>query len=173
MAIKIPKSQKKWIGSAHYSLQYDGNARHIQILDHRGLNLKIKHEIASEILFLDKVKLGLSKLEVIKLLGEPFFIYEDTFKGADHTVFTYGLRSGSNKIKVETHFIENSFRLGTIYFLADFLNHRQINDFIMSKYLVSDYNLNRDYLTDKESNVVNLHIEQSYLIMNIYKQNSN
>lgn len=169
MTVKIPKSQRKWMSLPHYSLQYDGNVKHLNMLYQKRFSPNCKHEINSEFLFLDQVRLGLAKTEVLKLLGAPFFMYEDFFKGSDHAVFTYGLKSGSNKIKAELHFLENKFRLGTIYYLMDILDLHQINESIQNKYKIKDFDLHRECITDIENNTLNLQIEQSHLIINLYK----
>lgn len=168
MTLKIPSSQKKWITPQHYSLKYEGNTKYLKMLNQSVNKLKYRHSLNSEILFLDEIKLGENKKSITSKLGEPFFIYNDLFLELPHTVFTYGLKSGSNKLKVEVHFINNLFALGTVYFFSPHLDLVQINSIIMNKYDLDDFHLCRDIIADKNNNILSFQIEPSYLIINLH-----
>lgn len=123
--------------------------------------LKVKQYTNTEILFLDDVNLGENEHNVVKKLGKPFSIHRDSLAKLSHTVYTYGLKSGSNKLKVELHFVEDSFSFGTISYMTNFINYLELNTYLKEKYSFTDFNFLRDIIVDPLGNVLEFHVESN------------
>lgn len=144
---------------------YDGNLKFIQILRENKYLHKLKQPIKNNISFLDQVNFGESEANVIKILGEPFFVYKDQLSNLPHTVFSYGLKSGSSKLKVELHFIENSFFLGVIYYRTSHFNHYELNHHFKVAFGLDVFHFKRDIIVDPSDNFIEFHLEPNHLIM--------
>ena len=161
----IPKSQQKWITPRHYSLKYNRNQEYLKMSGSNINQQKVAKHTDTEILFLDDVKLGVDKTNVLQMLGEPFFIFHDIHENKPHLVFNYGLKSGSNKLKVELHFIKNSFSFGTISYLASGLNFIELNTLFKEKYGIPSFNILRDIIVDPLGNFIDFHLKHNSLVI--------
>lgn len=159
-----PKNQKKWLTANHNSLKYFARNNFLKNLAHHN-SLRITRLSPFEVLFLDELKLGVKSEHVINILGEPFFIYNNLTKGDQIQVFSYGLKSGRNNLKVRFHFSNNLFDFGTIEYSNCFLKHDDINTSFGIKYKLTDFILFRDIIVDSVGNSLSFHKEQDTLIL--------
>jgi hypothetical protein len=166
---ELPKSQKKWITSGHYSLMYNGDQEYLRMTFSK-LRLKVKRYIKNEILFLETINPEDDERDVVNKMGEPFFIHRDRLAERPHTVYIYGLKSGSNKLKVEIHFIDNRFSFGLIFYRNNFINYSDLNAYLNEKYGFSDFNFLRDVVVDPKGNILEFHIESSNLVVVLLKK---
>jgi len=167
--IELPKSQRKWITPMHYSLMYNVDLKYLNCIFGK-VRLKVKRCIKSEILFLDTVILGENETDVVKKMGEPFFIRRGYLAKRSHAVYTYGLKSGNNKLKVEMHFIENVFLFGIISYKNNFINYVELNTHLNEKYGFPDFNFLRDMVVDPWGNFLEFHVESNNLVVIISKK---
>jgi len=159
-----PKSQKEWLTANHNSLKYFATNNFIQNLSYHN-SLRVKRLSTIDILFLDELKLGVNSESVIELLGEPFFIYTNFVHRDQIQVYSYGLKSGRNNLKVRFHFLNNTFDFGTIEYSNTFLKHDDINASFGRKYDLTDFIFFRDIIVDSEGNSLSFHKEQDTLIV--------
>lgn len=167
----IPKSQKKWITTDHYALRFNGDQKYLKTYGKYPGKMRFEHRVRTEILFLDEIELGLDEGKVIKKLGNPFFIYRNDLKKNQHSVYSYGLKSGSKKLKVEIHFLNKLFALGTIRYFKNVINYSELNVQISEKYSIPDFHYLRDIIVDPLGNVQEFHFEDDYLIITIFHRN--
>jgi hypothetical protein len=157
--------------SGIYSGQYNGDLRFIKILKERRCNVKLKQSIEKTISFLDEINFGDDQLSVKKAFGEPISIYRNRLSKLPHTVYTYGLKSGSKKIRVEIHFLSDSFFLGTVHYLTGVVNHVEINHQINSVLGVDSFHFVRNIIVDPSGHFIEFHRDPHYLIMVYSKLN--
>jgi len=172
--LKAYKTQhgKERQGVLRINLQkYNGDEKFIQILGESKHRHKLKQLVKNDISFLDLVNFGESEMNVIKILGEPFYIYKDLLSNLPHTVFSYGLKSGSNKLKVELHFLEKSFFLGTIFYMTLQVNHSELNHYFKNAFGLDVFHFKRDIIVDPSNNFIEFHLEPSHLVMTYSKLN--
>lgn len=159
-----PKKQKDWLTADHNSLKYFAHNNFLKNLEYHN-SLRIKRLSPIDILFLDELKLGINSAQVIGLLGDPFFIYNNFIHGDQIQVFSYGLKSGRNNLKVRLHFINNIFNFGTIEYKNYLLKHEDINTLFGIKYKLTDFIFFRDIIVDSAGNSLSFHKEQDTLIV--------
>jgi hypothetical protein len=169
--IVMPKSQKKWITPIHHTLIYDGDIRYLNLSDSNRTKLKVKQYTTAEILFLDHVNLGDDEQIVVEKLGEPFFIYQGKMANDEHKVYSYGLKSGNNKLKIQLHFIEKSFLIGIILYRSYCFDYYELNNNYKGKFNLSDFSLLRDIIVDPFGNTIEFHIEPNYIVIVFSKRN--
>lgn len=169
--VVIPKSQKEWITSDHYALRFNGDQKYLKTAGKYPGKMRFEHRINTEILFLDDVQLGLDERKVVKKLGDPFFIYRNDLEKNQHCVYSYGLKSGSKKLKVEIHFLNKLFAFGTIRFFKSAVNYSELNAQIKLKYGLPDFHYLRDIIVDPLGNVLEFHVENDYLVIMIFHRN--
>ena len=169
--IVIPKSQKKWITPIHHILIYDGDIRYLNLSGSNRTKLKVKQYTTAEILFLDHVNLGDEEDIVVEKLGEPFFIYKGEMVNAEHKVYSYGLKSGNNRLKIQLHFIKKSFSIGIISYRTYCLDYCELNNNYRRKFNLSDFSLLRDIIVDPFGNTIEFHVEPNYIVLVFSKMN--
>ena len=151
------------------SREYNGDLRFIRILCDEGYLHKLKQPVKNNICFLEKINFGETEGNVRKILGEPFFIYRKNLSGMPHTVYTYGLKSGINKLKVELHFLEKHFFLGTIFYNAENINDSDLNRYFRETFNLGLFHLKRDIIVDPSDNFLEFHYEPNCFIMTFSK----
>lgn len=159
--IAMPKSQRKWITPQHRLLTRI-DSKHFNLSANVGV--KFKQVTKSELRFLDEVKPGENIKTVKEKLGEPFFIYSDNQVSASNKVYTYGLKSGSQKLKVQLHFKENLFSMGTISYNAPVI-YSELNSYFMQKYSLPTFNILRDVIVDKDGNFISFQLKHDQLMI--------
>lgn len=151
------------------SRQYNGDLRFIRILCNEGYLHKLKQPVKNNICFLEKISFGESEGNVRKILGEPFFIYRNHLSGMPHSVYTYGLKSGINKLKVELHFLEKHFFLGTIFYNAENINDSDLNRYFRETFNLDLFHFKRNIIVDPSDNFLEFHQEPNCFIMTFSK----
>jgi hypothetical protein len=147
------------------SREYNGDLRFIRILCDEGYLHKLKQPVKNNICFLEKISFGETEGNVRKILGEPFFIYRKNLSGMPHTVYTYGLKSGINKLKVELHFLEKHFFLGTIFYNAENINDSDLNRYFRETFNLGLFHFKRDIIVDPSDNFLEFHYEPNCFII--------
>jgi hypothetical protein len=145
--------------------EYNGDLRFIRILYDEEYLRKMKQPVKNNICFLEKINFGESEGNVRKVLGEPFFIYRDHLSKMNHTVYTYGLKSGTNKLKVELHFLGKIFFLGTIFYNAENINDSDLNHYFKETFDLDTFHFKRDIIVDPSDNFLEFHHEPNCFIM--------
>jgi hypothetical protein len=148
---------------------YNGDLRFIIRLKTEKYRLKLKQPTENTICFLDKVSFGENELNVKKILGEPFLIYRNLLSNLPHTVFSYRLKSGSNKIKVELHFVEKSFFLGIIFYHITSFVHSDLNHYFKADFGLDNFHFMRDIIVDPLDNFIEFHLDPDHFIMTYSK----
>lgn len=156
----VPKKQKPWLTLGHNKLKYSSDNGHTKDLITNS-SLKIKRLSTVEVMFLDDLRLGASTEDVIRLLGEPFFIY----KSSIIQVYSYGLKSGRDNLIVRCHFSNGILDFGTIEYRNIFLRHDDINSSFGLKYKLNDFIFLRDCIVDSSGNSISFHKEEDTLIL--------
>jgi hypothetical protein len=151
------------------SREYKGDLRFIRILYDEGYLHKMKRPVKNNICFLEKINFGESEGNVRKILGEPFFIYRNHLSKMHHTVYTYGLKSGINKLRVELHFLEKTFFLGTIFYNAENINDSDLNHYFKETFDLDIFHFKRDIIVDPSDNFLEFHHEPNCFIMTFSK----
>lgn len=151
------------------SREYNGDLRFIRILCDEKYLHKLKQPVKSNICFLEKVNFGETEINVRKILGKPFFVYQNQLSGMSHTVYTYGLKSGITKLKVELHFFENHFFLGTIFYNAENINDSDLNHYFRETFDLDLFHFKRDIIVDPSDNFLDFHHEPNCFIMTFSK----
>lgn len=166
----MPKSQQRWITPSHFFLNYDGDQKYLNMAGNKINKLKIKQYAKSEILFLDQVNLGEAENSVIEKLGDPFFIFQDYQDMQPYKVYSYGLKSGNNKLKVHMHFVDTKFSFGTITFNTYLINYGEISAHFQEKYNIPNFNILRDIIVDPSGNFIDFHLKHNFLVMMISRK---
>lgn len=148
---------------------YNGDMRFLRNLDTGNYLSKLKKSSKNTICFLDKINFGDTESVVRKILGEPFFIYRNRLSDRPHTVFSYGLRSGSNKLKVEIHFLDKNFFLGIIFYQTESINISDLNLYFKETFNLETFNLERDIIVDPSDNFLEFHLDPNCFIMTFSK----
>jgi len=148
---------------------YNGDLRFIIRLRTERYWLKLKQPTKNTICFLDKVSFGENELNVRKILGEPFLIYRNFLSDLPHTVYSYRLKSGSNKIKVELHFVEKSFFLGIIFYHTKNFNHSDLNHYFKADFGLDSFHFMRDIIVDPLDNFIEFHLDPDHFTMTFSK----
>lgn len=151
------------------SIGYKGDLRFFRNLEAGDYLYKWKQCIKKPICFLDKVSFGDSESNVRKILGEPFFIYRKQLSNLPHTVFSYGIRSGSIKLKVELHFVDKNFVLGTIFYMTENINFSDLNHYFNETYKLENFHFKRDIIVDPSDNFLEFHHDLNCFIMTFSK----
>lgn len=151
------------------SREYNGDLRFIRILCKEEYLHKLKQPVKNNLCFLEKINFGETEVNVRKILGEPFFIYRNHLSGKAHSVFTYGLKSGINKLKVEVHFLEKHFFLGTIFYNAININDSDLNRYFRETFNLDLFHFKRDIIVDPSDNFLEFHHETNCFIMTFSK----
>lgn len=148
---------------------YNGDLRILQKLIDRKYLQKKQRSIEKSISFLDRISFGENEINVRKILGEPLFIYRNRMLNLTHTVYSYGLRSGSNKIKAEIHFIGRAFFLGTVYYHLEYNDHNDINRYLKSSFGLDVFHSLHDIIVDPSENFIECHFDQNFFVMTFSK----
>lgn len=159
--IAMSKSQKKWITPQHRLLTRI-DSKQFDLPTNTGM--KYKQVAKTKLCFLDEVCTGESVKTVVKKLGEPFFIYSDLQTSTPNFIYTYGLKSGSQKLKIQLHFKENYFTMGTISYNAP-VNYSELNSYFMNKYSLPTFNILRDIIIDQEGNLISFQLKHDQLMI--------
>lgn len=159
-----PRKQKDWLNANHNSLKFFAENNFVKNLKYHN-SLRIKRLSTSNILFLDEFELGTNPEHVTEQLGEPFFICNNLNHRDQTQVYSYGLKSGRNNLKVRFHFFNNRFNLGTIEYSNILLKHDDINSSFGNKYKLTDFIFFRDIIVDSAGNSLSFHKEQDTLIV--------
>jgi hypothetical protein len=166
---KIQVPQKILNDTRYTPRSYNGDLKFIRILKDYNYCLKLKQPVEKPISFLDEINFGESESHVKKVFGNPFFIYRDFLSDLPHTVYTYGLKSGRNKLKVELHFVNKSFFLGTVFYQTKLVNYAQINLHYKNVFGLDSFHFMRDIIVDPFDNFIEFHLEPNFLIMTFSK----
>lgn len=148
---------------------YKGDLRFIRILCDEEYLHKSKQPVKNDISFLEKINFGESEGNVRKIMGEPFFIYRNQLSRTPHTVYTYGLKSGINKLRVELHFLEKHFFLGTIFYNAENIDDSDLNRYFRETFNLDLFHFKRDIIVDPSDNFLEFHHEPNCFIMTFSK----
>lgn len=151
------------------SREYNGDLRFIRILCKEEYLRKLKHPVKNNICFLEKISFGETEVNVRKILGEPFFIYRNHLSGKSHAVYTYGLKSGINKLKVELHFLEKHFFLGTVFYNSQNINDSDLNHYFRETFNLDLFHFKRDIIVDPSDHFLEFHHEPNCFIMTFSK----
>jgi len=165
----IRDNQVKRSSPRFVPMGYNGDLRFIIRLRTERYRLKLKQSTKNTICFLDKVSFGENELNVRKILGEPFLIYRNFLSDLPHTVYSYRLKSGSNKIKVELHFVEKSFFLGIIFYHTKSFNHSDLNHYFKADFGLDDFHFIRDIIVDPLDNFIEFHLDPDHFTMTYSK----
>ena len=148
---------------------YNGDVRFFRNLESGDYLHKWKQSINDTICFLDKVSFGDSESNVKKILGEPFFVYRNRLSDLPHAVYSYGLRSGSNKLKVELHFVDKSFVLGAIFYMTENIDFSDLNHYFKETFKLETFHFKRDIIVDPSDNFLEFHYDPNCFIMTFSK----
>lgn len=151
------------------SREYKGDLRFIRILCEEKYLRKLKQPVKNHLSFLEKIDFGETEANVRKIFGEPFFVYRNRLSGKAHSVYTYGLKSGINKLKVELHFLEKHFFLGTVFYNAENMNDSDLNHYFRETFDLYLFHFKRDIIVDPSENFLEFHQESNCFIMTFSK----
>lgn len=165
----IHSNQVKRNSPRFIPMGYDGDLRFIRRLKDRRYRLKLKQPINNTICFLDKISFGENELNVRKILGEPFLVYRNLLSNLPHTVFSYRLKSGTNKIKIELHFVDKSFFLGIIFYHTKSFNHSDLNHYFKADFGLDSFHFMRDIIVDPHDNFIEFHLDPDHFILTFSK----
>jgi len=152
-----------------HSVGYKGDMRFLRNLEAGDYLHKWKQCIKNTICFLDKVSFGDSESNVRKILGEPFFIYRNQLYNLPHTVYSYGLKSGSIKLKAELHFVDKNFVLGTIFYATENINFSDLNHYFQETFKIETFHFKRDIIVDPFDNFLEFHSDFNCFIVTFSK----
>lgn len=151
------------------SREYKGDLRFIRVLCKEEYLTKLKQPVRNHLSFLEKIDFGETEANVRKIFGEPFFVYRNHLSGKTHSVYTYGLKSGINKLKVELHFLEKHFFLGTVFYNAENMSDTDLNHYFRETFDLDLFNFKRDIIVDPSDNFLEFHHESNCFIMTFSK----
>lgn len=164
--ITMPKNQRMWLTPQHRLLTKIDFFSSIQ---QNNIRLKFKQKSQINLRFLDEVAWGETPNSVIQKLGDPFFIHKNPNNNESLSIFTYVFRSANRKLKIQLHFIDNTFSLGTIVYNAP-VNCLELNYYFRNKYQLRSFDILRDMIADNEGNLINFLLNPDQLVILFYNQ---
>ena len=137
-------------------------------------NLKVKENLISDVKIGFGVNLdfGLSSSQIKKKLGRPHFKYQK--KDVDNYYISFYKRKiYKHKIKLEIHFLNDTFFLGVYIFNDDPKEFSNIVSELCMKYKVDPLNFihTEHQITDSKNNIIDVNIKTNLVIA--YIDNSN